>query len=475
MARTQTRSSGLFSGLVLISGGVILLLHNYGRLDLGHFFRHWWPLIIIFWGAVKLYERTLGPRMGGTVGAGSITGGEVVLVMGMLALLGIVVAVEYGRKKIGDTILDEGGDSYSYDVEVAPKTIPANTHVFVHNGRGDISVRSSDDAEIRVSAKKGVKTWSEQEADRIAKPVSVEVVKNGDTYEVRPSGYDLSDARISVDLEVAVPKNSPLTVKTEKGDVQVSDMTADIGVTDQNGDVEVRNIAGDVLIEMRKGDVKVNDSKGDVKVSGKGGEIDVTNAAASLTVDGDFYGPVRADKVSKGVRLISPKTDLTLSALAGHLEAASGNLDVVDAPGNLSVRTRDNEISIENPGGKVNIENRNAAISVRFTSVPKDDVSITNSSGEISLALPGSASFEVQADCRNCDISSEFPGLGVTKSPAGDASIAATYGSGRRPKITLKTSYGNIALRRTAMAIAPPAKPAMPAPPARPIPPETEQ
>ena len=475
MARTQTRSSGLFSGLVLISGGVILLLHNYGRLDLGHFFGHWWPLIIIFWGAVKLYERTLGLRMSGTVSGGGITGGEVVLVVGMLALLGIVVGVEYGRKKIGDTILDEGGDNYSYDVEVAPKTIPANTHVFVHNGRGDISVRSSDDAQIRVSAKKGVKTWSEEEAGRMAKPVSVEVVKNGDTYEVRPSGYDLSDARISVDLEVAVPRNSPLTVKTDKGDVTVSDMTADIGVTDQNGDVEIRNIGGDVSIEMHKGDVKVNDAKGDVKVSGKGGEIDVTNAAASLTVDGDFYGPVRADKVSKGVRLISPKTDLTLSALAGHLEAASGNLDVVDAPGNLSVRTRDNEISIENPGGKVNIENRNAAISVRFTSVPKDDVSITNSSGEISLALPGSASFEVQADCRNCDISSEFPGLGVTKSPAGDASIAATYGSGRRPKITLKTSYGNIALRRTAMAIAPPAKPAMPAPPARPIPPETEQ
>ena len=474
MARTQKLSSGLFSGLVLISGGVILLLHNYGHLDLGHFFGHWWPLIIIFWGAVKLYERTAGPKTGGAT-AGGITGGEVALVAGMLALLGIVVGVEYGRKKIGDTILDEGGDNYSYDLEVAPKTIPANTHVFVHNGRGDISVRSSDDAQIRVSAKKGVKTWREEEAERMAKPVSVEVVKNGDTYEVRPSGYDLSDARISVDLEVAVPRNSPLTVKTDKGDVTVSDMSADIGVTDQNGDVEIRNIGGDVSIEMHKGDVKVNDAKGDVKVSGKGGEIDVTNAAASLTVDGDFYGPVRADKVSKGVRLISPKTDLTLSALAGHLEAASGNLDVVDAPGNLSVRTRDNEISIENPGGKVNIENRNAAISVRFTSAPRDDVSITNSSGEISLSLPGSSSFEVQADCRNCDISSEFPGLGATKSPAGDASIAATYGSGRRPKIVLKTSYGNIALRRTAMAIARPAKPALPASPAAPIPPETEQ
>jgi len=474
MARTQTRGSGLFSGLVLISVGVILLLHTYGHLELRNFFGHWWPLIIIFWGAVKLYERTAGARTGGATGGG-ITGSEVVLVVGMLALLGIVVGVEYGKKKIGDAILDDGGDNYTYNVEVAPKTVPANTHVFVHNGRGDISVRSSDDAQIRVSAKKGVKTWSEQEADRIAKPVSVEVVKNGDTYEVRPSGYDLSDSRIGVDLEVSVPKKSPLTVKTDKGDVTVSDMTADIGVTDQNGDVEIRNIVGDVLIEMRKGDVKVNDTKGDVKVSGKGGEIDVTNAAGSMTVDGDFYGPVRADRVTKGVRMISAKTDLTLSALAGHLEAGSGNLDVVDAPGNLSLRTRDNEISVENPGGKVNIDNRNAAISVRFTSVPKDDVSITNSSGEISLSLPGSSSFEVAADCRNCDISTEFSGLAVTKSESGDSHLAGKYGSGRGPKITLKTSYGNIALRRTAVAIPPPARPAVPVPPATPIPPATEQ
>jgi len=128
-------------------------------------------------------------------------------------------------------------------------------------------------------------------------------VKNGDTYEVRPSGYDWSDSRIGVDLDLTVPKTSPLTVKTDKGDIQISDMAADIGVTDQIGDVEVRNVTGDLLIDMHKGDLKVSDNKGDVKVSGKGGEIDVINATGSLTVDGDFYGPVRADKVSKGVRI----------------------------------------------------------------------------------------------------------------------------------------------------------------------------
>lgn len=475
MPSTQTRGSGLFTGLVLISVGALLLLHNYGHLDLGNFFTRWWPLLIIFWGAVKLYERTVGRRFGGSSGA--VTGGEVFLVFAMLALLGTVVAVDYGKERMGDIGMPSG-DNYSYDLDVAPKTIPAKAPVLVRTTRGDVTVRASDDSEIRVSAKKNIRTWSETQAERIAKPVTVQISQNGDGFEVHPNGYDQSDSRISADLEVAVPKNSALTVKTDKGDVVISDMNSGATVSDLNGDVEVRSTNGDVTLEMRKGVVKVEDTKGNVRVSGKGGEIEVNNATGSLTVEGDFYGPVRADHVTKGVRMVSAKTDLTVSSLAGHLEAGSGNLDLVDAPGNVELRTRDTEVSVENPGGKVNIDNRNAQTTVRFSAPPKDDVQITNSSAGISLTVPGSSSFEIQADCRNCDIESEFPSLSNTKTESGDSHLTGKYGSGRGPKITLRTSYGNIELRRTAAAIPAPPRgavpPAPPAPPA-PIPPPTEQ
>ena len=474
MARTQSRTSGLFSGLVLISAGLLLLLHNYGHLDFAAFFLHWWPVLIIFWGLVKLYERTVGRRFGGSDG-GAVTGGEVMLVLGMLALLGLVVGYDYTKQKVGETLnIDVSGDDHTFDIEALPAmTIPANARVSVRLGRGDLTIRGSEDAQVRISAKKNAKTWSDSEAERLAKPVGVEVVKNGDAYEVHPTGYDLSNSRISVDLELSVPRKSPLTIKTEKGNITVSDVTSDVSISLQSGDVDLRDIAGDISVETRKGDVKAADIKGDVKVSGKGGEIDVNNCTGGLTVDGDFYGPVRGDKITKGVRLISVKTDLTLSALSGHMEAGSGNLDIIDAPGNLELRTRDMEVNVENPGGKVKIDDRNAEISVRYSSVPKDDVMITNSSASISLTLPGSSSFEIQADCRNCDVDSEFPGLQASKGASGDASLAGKLGSGRGPKIVLKTSYGNIALRRTTVAM-PPRLPAMPAPPT-PIPPATEQ
>ncbi len=474
MANTQSRSSGLFSGLVLVTVGVLLLMRNYGNFDLVRFFTHWWPLIIIFWGVIKLYERTAGRRFGGS-GGGGITTGEVFLVLGMFALLGIVVGIDYGKRVVGDNLgIDIQGDNYSFDdLEIPAQKIPMGSRISVRVGRGDVTLRASDDQQLSVTAKKNVRTWSETEADRLAKPVKVVVVKNGDGYEIHPDGYDLSDSRVSIDLEIDVPKKSPVNVKTDRGDVSISDQVADISVTTQNGDVEIRNTKGDISVEARKGDVKASDTTGNVKVSGKGGEVDVINCSGSFTLDGDFYGPVRADKVVKGVRLITVKTDMTLSSLSGHLEAGSGNLDIVDAPGNLSVRTRDTEINLENPGGKVNIDNRNASVNVRFSSVPKDDISITNSSSEISLTVPGSSSFDVDASCNNCDIDSEFSTLVPVKSASGDSKLAGKYGSARGPKITLKTSYGNIALRRTSVNIPPP-KP-LPSVPEPPIPPDTEQ
>src|SRR5882762_6409864 len=99
---TPARSSGLFSGSVLI-----------------------------FWGAVKLYERTVGRRFGGGDG-GRATGSEASLVLGMVALVAIVGLATRVKDHFGPVI--DPGDSFSYDIDVAPKKVPANARVMVLNG-----------------------------------------------------------------------------------------------------------------------------------------------------------------------------------------------------------------------------------------------------------------------------------------------------------------------------------------------------
>ena len=139
----------------------------------------------------------------------------------MLALLSAVAAFDYGKRQLGDKFgVEMQGDSFSFDdLDVPSQTIPAGARVKRRLGRGDITLRGTDDQQLRVSAKKNVHAWSENEAGKIAKPVNVVVVKNGDGYEIHPDGYDLSDSRISLDVEIAVPKKSPVIVRTDKGDV----------------------------------------------------------------------------------------------------------------------------------------------------------------------------------------------------------------------------------------------------------------
>jgi hypothetical protein len=323
--------------------------------------------------------------------------------------------------------------------------------VSVRGGRGDITVRASDEPEIRVAGKVNVKSWSESAAKKVSERVSAEIVQNGDGFEVRPTGVGGGNARVSVDMDITVPKKALLTIHSEKGDVSVSDMGSQVSIDNGNGDIEVRGTTGDVNLDMRRGDAKISDTKGDVKISGRGGSVEVVNASGSFTINGEFVGPIRADKVTKGVRFVSHRTDLTLTQLSGHMEATSGNLEVVDAPGNLTMKSRDEDITIENAGGKVNIDDRNGNVQVRFSSPPKEDVQITNASAAITLTLPESSSFEILADCHRGDIDSEFEAdsLKHTSTDSGDSHLEGKYGRGRGPKITLKTSYGSISIHKT--------------------------
>jgi Putative adhesin/Domain of unknown function (DUF5668) len=451
MAHSRHRTSGIFPGLVLITVGVLLLLHNYRGLELGDVLLRWWPLALIFLGLIKIYDRTVASRSDDP-GAARITGGEILLVVGMLVLLSCVVAVDYGRRAIGGKLpIEISGDSYPFDLDVAPKPVPENARITIRGGHGDIIVRATDVPEIRVAGKKNVHAWSENDASRRAGPVSVEIVQNGDGYEIHPTGVSAGDSRITVDMEIQVPKKASVTVRNEKGDITVSDMATTVSITSANGDVEVRDTASDVNIEMHKGDVKVSDTKGDIKISGKGTQVDVASATGSFTLDGEFYGPIRVDKVAKGLRFISQRTDLTLTSLTGHMEVSSGNLEIVDAPGDIALRTNRYSVTIENATGKVKVDNRDGDVEMRFSAPPKADIDATNTNASISLTLPESASFNITADCHSCDIDSEFSAdtLKKTSVESGDSHLEGKYGTARGPKITLKTSYGTLSIKKT--------------------------
>jgi DUF4097 and DUF4098 domain-containing protein YvlB len=446
-ANGQPRRSSLFSALVLILFGVLFLLHNYrGGVNFADIFHHWWPVLLILWGLSKLYERTIGQRTGGRTP--TVTAGEIFLVLGMLALVGVFALAEILPGKIQGTE-PLWGSEFTFDADVAPQAVSPAARIAVRIPRGNITVHAADAPEVRVSAHKRVRAWSDASAESAAKDVKIEIAPDGDGYEVRTSGAETRPLRVSVDMEITVPRKAALVIRDERGDVEVSDLGGELVVSTRYGDVTVSNSGAGVSVEMGHGDIRVTGVKGNIKISGRGGEVEASDATGGLILDGEFYGPIRAEKIAKGVRFISSRTDLTLTQLDGRMEAGSGNLDIFHSSGDLTLRTRSYVINLEDVTGQMNIENRGGDVSARFTSPPREAIEISNKSASISLTLPRASAFELSADCRSGDIDSEFEAatLKKTAGESGGARLEGKLGT-RGPRITLKTSYGSIGLHK---------------------------
>ena len=56
------RIEGIVLGLGLLGLGMACLLANMGRLDLLHALRTWWPMTLIVWGGLELYESLRATR-----------------------------------------------------------------------------------------------------------------------------------------------------------------------------------------------------------------------------------------------------------------------------------------------------------------------------------------------------------------------------------------------------------------------------
>src|ERR1700682_3210030 len=443
-AAVRPRRRSVFGGVLLLLMGLIFLAQNF-RGDFGFIslFWRWWPLLLIFWGVAKLLDRLVAQRTGEDPPR-TITGGEIVLV-GVLILLGLGVAFVHHPAGPGGPDWP-GLNEYSFSQDGPVKSIAANSHISIRTQRGDVVVRAEDLANIQVMVKTRARGWNENQARRLSEGVSVAILPDGDGYEIRPQGVG---NRVSVDLEVHVPRQATIVARTGAGDVQVTGILNNVSVNSGRGDVEVRDAGADVDVDVRHGDVKIAGAKGDVKLAGSGRDVDISNVAGSASVDGEFYDPIRLEKIAKGVHFKSQRTDLTVTQVAGRVELTSGGLEITDASGSLNLKTREKDITVENLGGRVRIENRNGNVSVRFAQPPKDDVEVADQSAGITLTMPAKSSFEIHAEARSGEIDSEFDVPSVTKmsDEHGNTRLDGTVGV-RGPQTRLKTTYGSISIRK---------------------------
>lgn len=284
----------------------------------------------------------------------------------------------------------------------------------VTSGSGSITVRPGRDGAVHVVGlirARDSRTWArglsaEEKVKRLESQPPVELV--GQTARVgHIDDEDLRD-NVSISYEIEVPSSTRVRSRTGSGSQNIGNLNGPANVSSGSGGLRIGNIGGDV-----------DSSTGS-------GEIDITGVRGQL-VARTGSGSIRAGSVSGAVRASTGSGRIEI-ALAGE-----GDVEVSAGSGSLSVRGIRGALRGDTGSGSIRVEGQ-----------PSREWRLTTGSGGIDVALPGEASFSLDAHASSGSINTRHP---VTM--VGTISRRQIRGDvrGGGPLLYLRSSSGSISVQ----------------------------
>jgi hypothetical protein len=463
-----------FAGpFVLIVLGLVFLLGNLHMLSwarLGTVFAHYWPLLLILWGVIKIIEYQQAQRDGlptRGIGVGGVF--LIILIVGSGLVATQASHFNWGeiRENMGieDDDLDNlFGETFTFDGQMEQEIPAGVTSLRVNNDQGAVHVSTASDNKITVSFRKRVGADNQTNADKYNQQTNPLITVSGNTM-VLDAHTQNGNHPVQSDLDISIPRKLGLQITGRKGDVSSTGRDGDVQIAAQHGDVSVEDINGNVKLNVEKSSAKVEQVTGDVHIDGRLNEVSVIDVKGSVQLDGDFEESVKFARIGKSVAFKSSRTDMEFSRLDGELNLDSDDLHADRIMGPVHLTTRSKEIRLEDVSGDLRLQNENGGVEVTMRSL--GNVQIDSRDGDVQLSVPDKASFRVDARTRDGEIQSDFSELKIENGDH-EATATGTVGNGTA-HIVINNQHDGIEIRK-ASEMAPLAPPAPPAKPARPLP-----
>jgi hypothetical protein len=409
-----------FAGpLVLIVLGVVFLLGNLHMLAwyrIAVWFAHYWPVLLILWGVVKLIEHYQAQREG-TRASGIGAGGILLIVL--IVVFGLIAAqldrVNWSGLKDNFNI-DNGdfdnifGETYNFNDHLE-QSFPAGASLKVIDNHGAISVHPSDDNNVTVVVRKRISAANQDDANKYDSQTKPTITAIGGLVTVDARVEGAGDHPVETDLDISVPRKVPVSIVSRRGDINVVDRDANVDLSSQHADTSVENINGNVKVTQEKGSLKIEQITGDVHVDGRVDELSVSDVKGSAQFDGEFQESVKLERIAKTVTFKSSRTDMEFSRIDGSLDLDSDDLHASAITGPVHLVTRSKNVRFDEVSGDIRLQDDNGTVEVGMRNL--GNVQIDSRNGDVQLSLPEKAGFRVDARTRDGEIQSEFPEIKV--------------------------------------------------------------
>jgi DUF4097 and DUF4098 domain-containing protein YvlB len=473
--------------LLVLIGGLFLMNNLRPDLPLLEVMGRYWPLLLIAWGALRLLEILYWAVRSRPLPVSGVSGGEWTLIV-LIALVGsglyfthrLVARWPQGRMTMRG--IELFGDSYDFPLS-AQKTAGKTPRVVIENLRGNARVVGADTEEVKVSGRKTIRAFQQSDANTANQQSPLEILATGDRIVVRTNQERASgEQRISADLEITVPRGATVEARGRYGDFDIGEITGGVEVDSDNAGVRLNNIGGNARLDLRRSDiVRAIGVKGTVDVKGgRGQEVELENIEGQVTVNGSFSGDIQFRNLAKPLRFESSQTVLSVEKAPGQIRVALGQITVENVVGPMRLTTKSRDVVLGDVSQSVEIVLERGDIDVRPGKTPLAKMDLETRSGNILMALPEGAKFDLTAVTRRGEVENEYgEPLRVTAESGRDRNHGATLAGvvGQGPQVKLTTGRGNITVRKASGAessrrlplVTPPAPPRPPAPARLPV------
>jgi len=278
------------------------------------------------------------------------------------------------------------------------ESLDQNGKVSISNISGKVDVRTWNKAEVQIDAVKRSEASSMEKAKENAGLVNIEVIKEGNAVMIKTKYPEERIRRRGMNVSVSYVLTIPVT--------------AALRVENMSGAVDVRGTAGSINIDVMSGAVRLADVSGSVECSTESGAITL----------GGGTGAVSLKTISGGIEAQNIKGSI-------EAETVSGGITLMNVREAKSVRAKTTSGGIE----------------CETDILPSGRYSFDVLSGSITLSLPPSANFDLDAEAFSGSIRTDFP---VTVSGrVSPRELRGTIGSGGAV-VRVKCFSGTIVIKK---------------------------
>jgi DUF4097 and DUF4098 domain-containing protein YvlB len=454
-----------FAGpVILIALGVLFLLGNMGYVGWGrlaHWFAHYWPILLIVWGIIKLVEYKQAQHEGYRA-PGIGAGGVFLLILIVILGLAATGASHFNWDELRDHVNIDDSDislfNHTYDYEDQLNAdFPAGGSLHATSTRGAINLTESTDNKIHVSIRKRIGADSQSDADKWNDSTKTQMSVSGNMVNINANNQGAGDHWVAVDMNISLPRKAAASLST-RGDVSVIGRDGDLQIASQHGEVSASDIMGKVSLNLDHSSVRLSEISSDVSVEGHVNDVSVENVKGGCHLDGDFMESVKLSNIAQAVIFRSSRTELQFESLKGDLDLDSGDLQASDLTGPVRMTTRSKDIRLNSVSGDVRIQDENGSIELRMSKM--GSIQLENRSSDIQLYIPDKAGFQIDARARNGEIESDFDAININTTD--DQATATGSVNGGGPHVVLTNEHGSIEIRKGSNIEEEPSKPPKP-------------